>query len=277
MNKFKSMYTDLKGLKWYEYAFLFISGIFLTLMSIFNLQDIPEWGVKAGSFIWESDQELYKTVMQVAAGIAAWTGIVTVFLVGKGKLSNYLYGFINAALYGVYAFSVGYTGDAILNILWFLPTQVVGFLMWNQNTDSTNTVKPKKLTLKTIAWMSVLTAIIFGAFWIIIPAVDVELNKNILKLDWYEDYALRNEMFPRVLDTLTNTLSVTATILMLQRYKEQWYVWIVINIAQISMYAGVNPNLDTINIPMLTMWGVFLINAVYSLGTWIKSERRLYG
>lgn len=211
----------------------------------------------------------WKAILSGLSGVAGFTGVFCVFMVGKGKLSNYLWGALNALLYGAFAFSVGYTGDAILNIFYFLPIQFIGFFMWKENTKN-EVVKANKLKVKDLVVFSIITAILFGGFWLLIPAMDNELHKFVLKDSDY-DYAFRYDYLPRIFDTLTNTFSIVAQLLMIKRYKEQWYLWIVINVLQISMYAGVNG--WGLNIPMILMWGVFLVNAIYSLINWIKMEK----
>lgn len=257
MNKLKSIITDFRGIKWYESLFLIVVGLFLTLVSFIDLNTFE--------YVWEN-KPTWKGVLGVTAGLAAFTGILCVFMIGKGKLSNYFWGTINALTYGVYAFSVAYTGDAILNLLYYLPTQIVGFIMWSKHMGKTK-VKVNKFTFKDLILYTVITAILFGAFWIIIPAVDVELNKNVLHTG-NTDYWYRDKMLPRVLDTLTNSVSIVAQLFMLKRFKEQWYLWIGINVMQIAMYAGLNG--EAPNIPMIVMWSVFLINAVYATRSWTK-------
>jgi nicotinamide mononucleotide transporter len=61
----------------------------------------------------------------VVSPISAVTGILCVVLAAKGKISNWAYGIVNSVLYGYLAYRSGYYGDAIINIIYFLPTQFI--------------------------------------------------------------------------------------------------------------------------------------------------------
>ena len=76
-----------------------------------------------------------------------------------------------------------------------------------------------------------------------------------------------------LLDASTTVLSIVAMILMAARLKEQWYLWIVVNIISIYMWvqAFVLGNPD--GIATLLMWSVFLLNAVYGLIKWHKRDQ----
>ena len=61
--------------------------------------------------------------------IASLTGVMCVFMVNMRKISNYLYGTINALLYGYLSYDAALYGDMSLNWLFFLPMQFVG--LWS--------------------------------------------------------------------------------------------------------------------------------------------------
>ncbi len=64
--------------------------------------------------------------------IASVTGIICVVLVAKGMLLNYLFGIINVVAYGYISYQSKYYGEAMLNFLYYLPMQFVGFFMWQK-------------------------------------------------------------------------------------------------------------------------------------------------
>lgn len=259
----KKIVTDLFHLKWYEYAFLAVSTIFLTMTSFYDLV--------GHAWVWEG-KETWKAALGVLSGLAAWTGIVCVFLVGKGKPSNYFYGAINNVLYGLYAFSVAYTGDAILNLFVFLPLEFIGFFMWMKSLNKKEEVKENKFGWKEASIFAIIAGVLWVFFWFTIPVIDEFLNIKVLKTgDSSYTYWFTDMPIPHAFDALTNALSVVAIILMVRAHKEQWYVWGVVNVFQIAMYAGVN-GMDA-NLPMIFMWTIFLINAAYSLFLWIKREK----
>lgn len=64
---------------------------------------------------------------------AAVTGVICVILTGKGKMSCYIFGLVNTILYAVIAFGAKYYGEVMLNALYYVPMQFVGWFMWKKH------------------------------------------------------------------------------------------------------------------------------------------------
>ena len=182
---------------------------------------------------------------------ASVTGMLSVILVAKGKISNYYFGIINVVIYGFISYNSKYYGEAMLNILYFLPMQIIGFMMWrrnNVNIDENQEVKAERMTVKEIILWSVLSGIAVVVYGIILKKL--------------------NNTLPMA-DSFTTVLSVTAMILMVKRYIEQWIVWIMIDIVAIYMWLFIKSDYN-----ITIMWTAYLVNAVYGLYNWVKLYRR---
>ena len=182
---------------------------------------------------------------------ASVTGMLSVILVAKGKISNYYFGIINVVIYGFISYNSKYYGEAMLNILYFLPMQIIGFMMWrrnNVNIDESKEVKAERMTIKEIILWSVLSGIAVIVYGIILKKL--------------------NNTLPMA-DSFTTVLSVTAMILMVKRYIEQWIVWIMIDIVAIYMWLFIKSDYN-----ITIMWTAYLVNAVYGLYNWAKLYRR---
>lgn len=182
---------------------------------------------------------------------ASVTGMLSVILVAKGKISNYYFGIINVVIYGFISYNSKYYGEAMLNILYFLPMQIIGFMMWrrnNVNIDESKEVKAERMTVKEIILWSVLSGIAVIVYGIILKKL--------------------NNTLPMA-DSFTTVLSVTAMILMVKRYIEQWIVWIMIDIVAIYMWLFIKSDYN-----ITIMWTAYLVNAIYGLYNWAKLYRR---
>ena len=185
--------------------------------------------------------------------IAALTGMLSVILVAKGKISNYYFGIVNVVLYGFISYQSKYYGEAMLNLGYFLPMQLIGLVMWSKNqvnVDEKNEVKTERMKAKEII------------FWSTVSIVGILIYGMILK-------KIGNAL--PYADAFTNVLSIIAMILMLKRYIEQWAVWILIDIVSIYMWFFIKSNYN-----ITIMWIAYLINAVYGLVNWMilyKKER----
>lgn len=185
--------------------------------------------------------------------VSALTGIWCVILTGKGKISSYIFGMVNTILYAYIAYGAQYYGEVMLNLLYYVPTNVLGFLLWKKNLNQENTeVVKKRMKVKTQVLVAMGTAL--GVF----------LYGLVLK-------KLGGQM-PFV-DSMSTVLSVVAQLLCIKRYMEQWIIWIVVNVVTIVMWAVVFVQGGE-SIATLIMWSVYLINAIIMFVNWFKETKK---
>ena len=181
-------------------------------------------------------------------GLAAICGIFCVVLCAKGKKSQYIWGLFNVIGYIIIAFINKYYGEVMLNALYYLPSQFIGYYLWNKHENKkTNDVEAKKLNLKqTILLLVITAASIFGYKLIL----DLLGGNN------------------TILDSASTMISIIANSLMLLRYREQWLLWIIIDMITVIMWVLVKDYI------MVTMWAVYLINAFYGYYNWTKIAKK---
>lgn len=186
-----------------------------------------------------------------------FTGIICVILTAKGNIWNYLWGTYNSAGYAWLSYQNGLYGEVILNAGYFLPMQLVGWLMWRKKIDNEigrNIVKMKRQTpVQLVSWLvvSFILTLIGGSFFSLI----------------------RGQNTP-YLDVCTNVLSIIAMVLMAKRYAEQWIYWILVDIISILMWSyRLNTGVEGSG-TMIVMWGAFLVNAVYGYIKWLSKTRK---
>ena len=68
------------------------------------------------------------------------------------------------------------------------------------------------------------------------------------------------------LDGLTTIITVAAQILMILRYREQWLLWIALNILSIFLWAETPA--------MYLMYSAYLLNSLYGYYNWTKLVKR---
>lgn len=176
--------------------------------------------------------------------LAAISGIICVVLCAKGKKSQYYWGFINILGYVIVAWLHKYYGEVMLNAIYYLPLQFIGYYIWSKNINTkAGDVKGKKLSLKN----SIILLISTG--------IGIVLYQYLLNH--------LGGTHP-LLDSASTIISIIANMLMVLRYREQWLLWIVIDIITVIMWFKVQDYI------MLTMWVVYLVNAFYGYYNWSK-------
>ena len=186
------------------------------------------------------------TVIGIISGIS---GVISVVLCAKGKISFYYIGFVQTVSYLYLAFVNKLYGEVIENIF-YLVTMVWGIFLWKKNMqkndDGTQDVKAKKFTALQWILSTVITAI--ATYFVGL---------------WLESIG-SNEAY---LDAATNVMSIIAQLLMIWRFREQWIWWIVIDVICVIMWARIG------NWSMVAMYISWIINAAYGWYNWSKLNK----
>ncbi|MFV0246521.1 MAG: nicotinamide riboside transporter PnuC [Mycoplasmatales bacterium] len=197
----------------------------------------------------------------VIGTIATITGLLNVVLVAKGSMYNYAFGIINTILYTYIAFHAGYGGDFVTFLFYYIPLQFVGIYAWkNHAKEDTN--------LKDVRSMNV--TLIIGS--IIILIVGTLLTMQILPIIT-EVFNMPINELPFV-DAFTTFAGIFAGVLMLFRYVEQWYIWVLVNVGSVVMWMtmlGHNKGA----LAMVIMWGAYLVNSAYGTYNWKKMSKEV--
>ncbi len=185
--------------------------------------------------------------------ISALTGVACVICTGKGKLSAYLFGLVNCVLYAIIAYQQTLYGETMLNILYYVPMQFIGLVVWSKNMNK-ETLEVKKIHMKNKTRLITL----FGMIALTIG------YGFILQL-------LGDEM-PFV-DSFTTVSSVVAMLISVKMFAEQWWIWIAVDVFSVYMwYTRFSIGQD--NMATLLMWVVYLLNAVFMCYKWEKEARK---
>lgn len=182
------------------------------------------------------------------------SGILCVGLIAIGRREGYLIGLYNSLSYSILAYGNGLFGEVYLNLFFFVPTGIVGYIMWRRHTAKNRTV-----VMRRLAWpQRMLIAVVCVACTVGL-GVALRLNPN------------QNTPF---IDATTNVLSVAATFLMMWRYKEQWLLYIALNIVTIIMWALRFMAGSAAGDLMILMWSLFLLNAMFGYWRWHMGAKK---
>ncbi|WP_373777298.1 nicotinamide riboside transporter PnuC [Glaesserella sp.] len=192
-----------------------------------------------GVYVYSPD-----SLLAMISGIA---GIICVVFVSKGKISNYLFGLIFAYTYFYVAWGSNFLGEMNTTLYVYIPAQFIGFFLWKQNMqkkDGAEAVIAKSLSVK--GWAFLVAFITVGTL-LFVQALNAAGGSS------------------TGLDGLTTIIVVAAQTLMLLRYREQWLLWIALNILSIILWAE-NP-------AMYLMYSAYLLNSLYGYYNWTKLQK----
>ena len=184
--------------------------------------------------------------------ISSTTGVVCVVCTGKGKLSAYIFGLINSVLYAIIAYKATLYGEMMLNALYYVPMQFVGFYIWKKNING-DTHEVIKKHMKNSGRLILLLAIVVFTY-----GYGLILQRL-------------GDAMPFV-DSLTTVSSVIAMIISVKMFAEQWWIWVTVDVFSVYMW-WCNFHSGSDNMATLLMWIVYLGNAIIMLVKWEKEAR----
>lgn len=197
-------------------------------------------GAQIAVYIYNPD-----TVLGMVAGIS---GIICNVFISKGKISNYFFGLIFAYSYFYVSLGANFLGEMNTTLYVYIPAQFIGYFLWKENmhkAQGSEAVVTKALSLK--GWVGLFAFLVIGTL------IFVQV------LNYFGGSSTG-------LDGLTTIIVVAAQSLMLLRFREQWLLWIVLNILSIALWAE-TPS-------MIIMYSAYLLNSIYGYYNWTKLQAK---
>lgn len=152
-------------------------------------------------------------VLEIPATIA---GLLNIYLAARGNIWNWFFGLLTVTIYGVVFYQAKLYGDMFLQILYFF-FQIYGWYEWRYRNDgavSLNITHMKKSLYGVVVGLTIgLTAL-----FIFLLSHDT------------------NSTTP-VVDGFTTAVSLVAQWMMCQKWIETWWLWMLVDVVSIYMYA----------------------------------------
>jgi nicotinamide mononucleotide transporter len=172
-------------------------------------------------------------------------GICSVVLGAKGNILTFVFGFAQVVTYTYLCCVERFYAEVAINIYYFV-TMIYGVYCWRRRL-STNSlqVQTRRLSRNMLPMMSV-AIVLFSVLtgWL---------------LGQYTD-----DPQP-YLDAFTTVPAIVAQILMVMAYREQWYLWLVVDVLAMVMWLRAG------NYCMAAQYTFWCANCVYGYIQWTKS------
>lgn len=188
--------------------------------------------------------------------IVAVTGILNLVLCAKGNIVNYLFGIIYNAIYVYIAFHSKLYADSVLYLCYYLPMQFVGWANWKKNRDvEDGAVNVHHLTLKMGLIFTAIAAVLIPAFAMILRLPAIADSQP-----W--------------LDAATTVVSLIAMYMMVKAIAEQWYIWLALDLMQVTKWTVATINGEKHAAVTMVMFTFFTANAIYGLVLWNRLAKK---
>jgi nicotinamide mononucleotide transporter len=192
----------------------------------------------------------------IVGGTILLTGLLCAYFASEGKRINYILGLINYLLMGYVSLKNNLYGIVFFYIFIFSPLQVKGFVTWNKNLDDENNVRVREFTLKNsiiITLSCIVGSLLLGYLLTLIPSQRLAF-----------------------MDASSNCINLCGVILMILRFKESWWLWLINNVIDLSIWVITFVNKGEGSAMMLLVSIGYLLINIYGIIKWnIEAKKGL--
>ncbi len=184
----------------------------------------------------------------IVGGTILLTGLLCAYFASEGKRINYILGLINYLLMGYVSFKNNLYGIFFFYIFIFSPLQVKGFVTWNKNLDEKKNVKVREFTLKNsiiITLSCIVGSLLLGYLLTLLPSQRLAF-----------------------MDASSNCINLCGVILMILRFKESWWLWLINNFIDLSIWIITFINKGEGSTMMLLVSIGYLLINIYGIIKW---------
>lgn len=235
MDRLDNLKKSFQAMKWYEW----VMGIIMVL--------IAGWAM-ISAFLYPSPDgnPPWLTVLNF---ISAVCGIVCIFFCAKASVSNFVFGLVNTIVYAVYLFYWRIWGTFALEMVVYLPFNILSWIIWSRHRDEDRKelTKAKKLT----PGQDCIVGAVVIAATVVYHYILVQIGGNV---PW--------------LDAATVAIGIIATGLEMLRFREQYVLWLITDVVAVVMFIQ---HFDPV---YLTKKSIYLIMAVIGLMNWWKLQKK---
>lgn len=186
-------------------------------------------------------------------GIILLTGLLCAYFASEGKRINYILGLINYLLMGYVAFKNYLYGIFFFYIFIFSPLQIHGFFSWKNNLDEEKNIKVREFNIKNsiiITLTCILGSLLLGYLLTLIPTQRLAF-----------------------MDATSNCINLCGVILMILRFKESWWLWLINNVIDLIIWIITVINGGEGSIMMLLVSIGYLLINIYGVIKWTLEAR----
>lgn len=176
--------------------------------------------------------------------VSGMLGICSVVLGAQGNILTFVFGFAQVATYTYLCCVERFYAEIAINIYYFI-TMIYGVYCWrNRLSNNSLQVQTRRLSIQLLAWGMLLIAL----------------------FSWLTGWLLaRFTDDPQpYMDAFTTVPAIAAQLLMVLAYREQWYLWLVVDVLAVVMW------LRAENYCMAAQYVFWCVNCIYGYIQWTR-------
>ena len=219
------------------------------------------------SCIFKMQEPGARTALLVVSTFGALMGVVSVVLSANGSIWTFVFGLVDVLIYSYILYDSKMPSQLLLYVFYFIPMEFIGFFQWRRRgADAKKKVQAQRMN---------------GRTWLKYAGIFVAVFAAALAISWFATSRTGEPLLWRkmTLDALITTANITALIMMAMAYMEQWYLWILVNIAAIIQWAitlATVPDAGYAIVPLIK-YSFYLLNALNAVRIWLRLSEKEEG
>lgn len=197
------------------------------------------------------------------AAFGSIMGILCVLCSANGQIFTFLFGLFDVSIYAAICFvnwrhgGAG-LGNALINGLYFVPMQFVGFFQWRKRgAEADKKVKARRFSGKQWLLFSALFIIGTAIAYVVLAMFDKDAAGEFLKV-------------AVLMDAISMVCNLIGQFLLSTAYMEQWVFWIIVNVSSTLMWViTFKEQGDTYSAIYAVKYFFYLLNSLNGLRIWI--------
>lgn len=230
----------MRNTKWFDYTFLSI-GLLIQVVTFAistNLIHLTPYTLHPTPNI----QHL--TSIDIISLVSGCLGICSVCLTAQGRLTAFAFGFAQVFTYTYICLRAHLYGEVAINIYYFA-TMIYGVYLWRRRISPTT----QRVITRQLSWS------IWFALIIAIAAFSAAIGYGLARFT--------DDPTP-YMDSFTTVVAIVAQVLMIMAYRDQWFLWFVVDIVSVVMWVYVG------NYCMAAQYAFWCCNCIYGYIRWTQ-------
>jgi len=175
-------------------------------------------------------------------------GIICTILIALKSKWNYVFGILNVATYSAIAFNEKLYFSFVLYGFFYVLLNIYGYYYWNKKTNNS------ELKISN----SKREVIVYTVSAVLLLAITIPLG-----------YMVFNNAYP-TLDSFNLSLSLLGMFFMIRAFKEQYYIWNIVNIIGVVIWSLVLAGGQTYATTIVIQFSIYLLISIFGYFNWFK-------
>lgn len=174
--------------------------------------------------------------------VSGLLGITAVILCSQGNIWTFAFGFGQIITYAILCWMERFYAGIAMNAFYFV-TQIYGIYEWRRlRTGNSAIIAPRSMQIVHFLTLCVMVAVVsVGVGWLL------------------QQYTDDTQPY---MDAITTTFSVAAQILLIMAIRQQWWLWLFVDVLFVAMWIVAG------NWSMVALYAFWCINCVYGMLRW---------